>query len=308
MLMELISKLTVLLLMFLFGLQCLKIGLFQLSYHRTKQWIQHFSNNPFTAILTGFAATGVLQSSSVVIVLAMGLVTTKYMKVTQAIGIMLGANLGTTITGEILSLSLHLPYAALLIAGVLMIIIQHQKTFAWGTILFGLAVIFLALENLGGSISDMMVLPGAEDWVSSLNSSTISALFFGIIGSGLIQSSSAMFGVTLSLLDQGAISMSSAIAVILGTNIGTCITASIAGVALDKQARVVASSHIWYNLISVMLFLPFLSLLDTVSQWLTPDPGRQLAHLAVLFNTLTIFFFYPFLKPFEKWLTRLHNK
>ncbi|MFG6121108.1 MULTISPECIES: Na/Pi symporter [Thalassobacillus] len=307
MMMELISKLTVLLLMFLFGLQCLKVGLFQLSYQRTKQWIQHFSRNPILAILTGFAATGLLQSSSVVIVLAMGLVTTKYMKVTQAIGIMLGANLGTTLTGEILSLSLHLPYSFLLLAGGLMIVMQHQKTFAWGTILFGLAVIFLALENLGGSIADFMNLPGTSDWLSSLDDSTLSALFFGIIGSGLIQSSSAMFGVTLTMLEQGAISMPSAIAVILGTNIGTCITASIAGAALDKGARVVASSHIWYNLISVLLFLPVLGYLDELSVWLAAEPGRQLAHLAVLFNTVTIFLFYPFLKPFEKWLTRLHK-
>ncbi|MBM7554720.1 Na/Pi symporter [Thalassobacillus pellis] len=305
---QLISKVTVLLLMFLFGLQCMKIGLFQLSYHRTKKWVYHFSKNPLISIGTGFMTTCLLQSSSVVIVLAMGLVTTKHMKVSQAIGIMLGANLGTTLTGEILSLSLDIPYLFFLVIGVLLILIKNQKSFAWGTIIFGIAVIFLALENFGGMVNELTNWKGAAVWLAYMDGSAIAAFGFGVLGTGFIHSSSAMFGITITLLQQELISMSSAIAIILGANIGTCITATIAGAALDKEARIVASSHFWYNVIGVAIVLPFIDFMADISTLLANEPAQQLAHFAVLFNTFTLALFYPFIHQFETFLKKMFDR
>ncbi|MFD1018806.1 Na/Pi symporter [Thalassobacillus hwangdonensis] len=302
--MELISKMVVLILMFLFGLQCLRIGLYQLSYQRSKDILHRFSRTPLLAIVTGFAATCLLQSSSVVIVIAMGLITTKYMTIRQGIGIMLGANLGTTLTGEILSISFDPPYALLLAVGAVLIMMQKRKLFASGTIIFGLSAIFLALDNFSGFIEEVMRWPLAATLLLQMNESNLAALLFGIIGTAIIQSSSAMFGITISLLQADVISMTGAFAILLGSNIGTCITAGIAGLTLDKQARVIASSHLWYNVIGVILALPLLAFIDRFSGLLADDPAKQLAHLSVLFNTLTILLFYPFLHLFESFLTR----
>ncbi|UFT97821.1 Na/Pi symporter [Radiobacillus kanasensis] len=298
----------VFIMLFFLGMTIMRVGLYQLSYEKMKRLLATFTKNPILGILMGIVTTSILQSSSLVMVLTIGFVSVGLLTFKQSLGIMLGANIGTTVTGEILAFSHLIPEWYLLIFGFLCMIMPNQKWFSAGTIMFGLGTIFVALqgfESLAKSFSDLTYL---ENGFIYTNEHPTFGVVIGIIVSAIIQSSSATIGMTMSFLNQGMVSLTASIAIVLGANVGTCVTSLLAIIGLNKETKLVAMAHAWFNIIGVLLFLPLLFLLTDTATLLSVHVKEQLAHISVLFNCVTVLLMIPFLTPFEKFILKWHGK
>ncbi|WP_268911877.1 Na/Pi symporter [Aquibacillus kalidii] len=305
---DLISLLAVYIMLFFLGLSILRNGLYQLSYQKMEYFLATFTKNTFFGILTGLAATAILQSSSVIMVLTISFVSIGFISFKQSIGIMLGANIGTTITAELMAFSNYIPEITFVIVGVILIFFKSRILFSIGSILFGLGSIFVALngfESLAQNIASIPILTESLDYAS--NHPTI-GVWIGTIVSGVIQSSSATVGLTMSFLHENLIALPTSIAIVLGANIGTCVTSLLASFGTKKEAKLVAMSHIWFNVLGVIMFIPFLGWLTDLAQVLSQDVKEQLAHISVLFNVISVLCLLPFISYFAKFITKLHGK
>lgn len=226
----------------------------------------------------------------------------------QSLGIILGANIGTTATGELLAFSQFIPEWTLVVAGALLLFTNLKVFFGAGTILFGIGSVFVALDGFESLAPMIVELPLLADAINFTHLNPEAGVIIGMVFSGAIQSSSAMTGITMSFLNQGVISMAASIAIVLGANIGTCLTAVLAAFSTGKQAVLTAMAHVWFNLFSVLIFLPFLTGLTNLAETLSSYPIKQLAHIAVLFNVVSVLLFLPIIGPFEKFIIRFHGK
>ncbi|GGD04422.1 Na/Pi symporter [Pontibacillus salipaludis] len=304
---DLITLFTVFLTIFLFGMTVLRVGLYQLSYRNMKVLLQRFANNPFKGMLAGIVVTSVLQSSSATMVIAIGLVAVGVLNFKQSIGIILGANIGTTVTAELLTFSNSIPLWPLLIIGAVLLIIPKQTWFGAGGILFGLGCIFVALNGFESLAEPLKQFPIIQDSLAYTNDFPNASILIGTAMTAIIQSSTAATGISMSFLNEGIFSLTSAIGIMLGANIGTCITAWVASLGSNYEARLVAMAHIWLNVLGVLLFAPFIDELAALSQWLSNDPAQQLAHISVVFNVLSSLIVLPFVQHFTKFVMFVHK-
>ncbi|WP_117169181.1 Na/Pi symporter [Paraliobacillus sediminis] len=302
--MGLLSLLSVFLLLFYMGMRLLQTGLTFFMSSKIEAWLTKGTQNIFGSILIGMIATFFLQSSSVVLVITISFVTIGAISFRQTIGIILGANIGTTITGEILVFGDAFPFLIWLVIGVFMLLFPQKNIFYSGCILVGLSTIFVSLdgfESLATLVAtNHLLLAGL-----SLTDTTPSiGIVIGTVISGIIQSSSATFGLTLSMMEQQLLSLSSAIAIILGSNIGTCITSLIATIGAKREAKLVALTHTAFNLITVVIAIPLLPLINLIALQLANESSMQLAHISVLFNLFSVLIVLPFIPLFEKYVAR----
>ncbi|MDC3415565.1 Na/Pi symporter [Aquibacillus salsiterrae] len=303
---DLLSLLAVFLMLFFMGMVILRTGLYQISYEKTKYFLENFTNNIFLGILTGLVATAILQSSSLVTVLTISFVSLGVLSFKNSIGVVLGANIGTTVTGELLAFSDILPETAFIIIGAFLLFINHRVAFSLGAILVGLGSIFVALNGFSSLAQPLAQLPLLKEAFNYSSQNPYSGVLIGIVISSLIQSSSATIGITMSFLDEEVLTLASSIAIVLGANIGTCITALLAGLGTSKEAKLVAFAHIWFNIIGVLIFLPFLTSLTDLTQLLSTNLKEQLAHFSVLFNVAAVIIFLPFISYFQRFIERVY--
>lgn len=302
--MGLLSLLSVFLLLFYMGMRLLQTGLTFFMSSKIEDWLTKGTQNIFGSILIGIVATFFLQSSSVVLVITISFVTIGVIRFRQTIGIILGANIGTTMTGEILVFGDAFPYLVWLVIGTFLLLFPQKRLFYSGCILVGLATIFVSLdgfESLATLVAtNHLILAG----LTLTESSPSIGILIGTIISGIIQSSSATFGLTLSMMEQQLLSLSSAIAIILGSNIGTCVTSLIATLGAKREAKLVALTHTGFNLITVLIAIPLLPLLNLIALQLANESSMQLAHISVVFNLFSVLIVLPFVPLFEKYIAR----
>ncbi len=292
---------------FLFGLILLKTGIQQLSINKMKNWLMQHTKNPLEGFLIGVVITAILQSSSTTIVLTVSLTAAGLLSFQNTIAIILGANVGTTVTAEIMSFSSEWLMWGCLFSGFILLFIHKQTIFSLGCILFGLGTIFTALYGFESLVDPIQKTPYLEEAITNISESSGYSLLFGTIVTGIIQSSSAFTGLIMSFMNEYLITLPAAIIMILGANIGTCFTAILASFGSTKEAKWTAYAHVWINVIGVVLFLPIISWFSDFVIQLTPIPGRQLAHASVIFNLLVSLLFLPFIKPFAafvRWTSR----
>ncbi|MCA0171818.1 Na/Pi symporter [Bacillus sp. RAR_GA_16] len=292
---------------FLFGMSILRVGLNSISTSKLQKWLYLASSTPVRGLLTGALVTAILQSSSAVMVLTISLIAARLLTFRQSIGIILGTNIGTTLTAELMTLNPDQYVIPLLLAGFILLQIRHQISFSIGTVFFGLGCIFVAMHGLEGLAIPLSTLSFFEHVIDETNSSLLYGIGIGTLLTALIQSSSATTGIAMGFINQDLLSLPAAIAILYGSNVGTCITALMASIGSSKEAKLAAYAHVWINIIGVILFFPLIGMFSSFAASLTSLPDVQLAHVSILFNVLSAFLFLPFTGLLALSIERLHN-
>ena len=266
--MDFFSILTLLggLAMFLYGMQVMGDGLAKVSGGKLEQILENLTSSKWKAVLLGMCVTAVIQSSSATTVMVVGFVNSGIMKLTQAVGIIMGANIGTTITSWILSLtgiessnffiSLLKPSAfspiLALIGIVLLTFTKSSRKKDVGTILLGFAVLMFGMESMSGAVKPLADVP---EFTGLLLKFPVAGILAGTVLTAIIQSSSASVGILQALCMTGAVPYSSAFPIIMGQNIGTCVTALLSAIGANKNAKRAAMIHLYFNLIGTVVFM-----------------------------------------------------
>lgn len=285
------------LLLFIGGIYTLQIGLQQASQGILPKVMYKWTKTPATSFITGTLATMVLQSSSAVTVIALSMVNTGIMRFEQSIGIILGTNIGTTITALILAFNLENLVLPILLLGLFLLIPNYTRPF--GLALTGLSLLFIGMENMTKAFSFLQNNPRLKQLILG-TAHPLRAVLVGTIVTAIIQSSSAISGMVIALAKNGQLDLLTATGIILGSNIGTCATALIAGIGTKTEAKRVAMAHILLNVIGVFLFLPFISQFAWLMASTSTSLPRQVANTHFFFNLFCSLALLPFIKPFSK--------
>lgn len=297
----------VLILLFIYGMTLLRTGLFNLSSQSLKGLLEKLTDKPWKGLIVSIIITALLQSSAAVMVLTIGLISARVLTFPQSIGIILGTNIGTTFTTEFITFDINDYLLPLAIIGVLLIIVNKYQLRSIGFILFGISIVFTTMRGFKYFASIIEHQSFIHSFFLQLSDRPIIALLVGIIVTALIQSSTATIGIIMGFLEAGLLPIEIAIAIMLGSNIGTCITSYLASIGTEKSAKLCAYAHIWLNIGGVILFYPFIDGLANVVKNMTTDIDVQLAHASLLFNVLSSILVLPFAERFGKLILRIHS-
>ncbi|MEH7334022.1 Na/Pi symporter [Neobacillus drentensis] len=295
-------------LLFIFGMTIIRFGLFNLSANKLKTWLIKLTSSPLKGMLTGTFVTALLQSSSAVMVITIGLISAKIMTFPQSIGIILGTNIGTTFKTELITFNLDAILVPLAICGAVLILFKNKKARSIGMLIFGIASVFTAMkgfELLAHPLTSMDII---NKFILSINDNIFLSLLTGTIITAIIQSSTAMTGIAMGFLTAGSLQLDAGIAIVLGANIGTCITAVIASIGGGKESRLAAFAHVWLNVIGVLLFIPLIPTLTDHALLLANRKDVQLAHISVIFNVVSSMLILPFATKFGEMILFLHDR
>ena len=245
---------------FLFGISLMGDALTNFAGPKLRGYVEKYTSNPIKGVFVGIFITGLIQSSSATTVIAISFVRAGIMSLEQAIGITLGANIGTTVTSILIGFDLgyFAYFIALIGVGIFMFSARRKNKYI-GEILVGFGLLFIGLEMMGGSLTALKDVPGFEDVVANMAQNPIIAVIIGAALTALIQSSSAFIGIAQSLFASGAIDLNVALALMFGANIGTCITAILASIGGSLSAKRTSLFHILFNVTVSVIFLIFLS-------------------------------------------------
>lgn len=283
--------------LFLYGMQMMSTGLESAAGNRMKQILERLTANRFLGVLVGAVITAIIQSSSATTVMVVGFVNSGMMTLQQAVWIIMGANIGTTITGQLIALDVGAIAPFIAFMGVAMIVfMKNEKLHHIGSILGGLGVLFIGMDIMGAA---MKPLGNSEEFVSLLTKfeNPVLGILAGMVFTALIQSSSASVGILQALANSGVIALSSSAFVLFGQNIGTCITALLASIGTNRNARRTTIIHISFNVIGTIVFTTLCLVTPLISfmEGLTPaNPSAQIANLHTTFNVVTTLLLLPF--------------
>lgn len=283
--------------LFLYGMQMMSSGLENVAGNKMKQILEKLTANRFLGVLVGAGITAVIQSSSATTVMVVGFVNSGMMTLRQAVWIIMGANIGTTITGQLIALDVGAFAPIIAFIGVAMIVfLKSEKLHHIGSILAGLGVLFIGMDMMSGA---MKPLANSEEFVGLLTKfeNPVLGILAGTVFTALIQSSSASVGILQALANSGVIGLGSAAFVLFGQNIGTCVTALLASIGTNRNARRTTVIHISFNVIGTVIFttLCLVTPLIAFMESLTPtNPSAQIANLHTTFNVGTSLLLIPF--------------
>lgn len=282
--------------LFLYGMQMMSNGLDSAAGNKMKTILEKLTANRFVGVLMGALITAIIQSSSATTVMVVGFVNSGMMTLRQAVWIIMGANIGTTITGQLIALDVGALAPLIAFIGVAaMIFVKNEKVKYIGEIFAGLGILFIGMDMMG---SAMKPLAESEKFVSILTSfeNPILGILAGAVFTAIIQSSSASVGILQALAGSGVIGISGAAYVLFGQNIGTCITALLASVGTSRNAKRTTIIHIMFNVFGTIVFTT-LCLLTPLTAWVessTPlDAPKQIANLHTMFNIVTTILLLP---------------
>ena len=289
--------------LFLYGMKTMGDALSKMAGGRLEQVLERMTNNPVKAVLLGAGVTAVIQSSSAATVMVVGFVNSGIMKLSQAVGVIMGANIGTTVTSWILSLSgiesgnffvkLLKPssfFLLLALIGVILVMfIKNTKKNDVGTILIGFAVLMFGMETMSSAVKPLADVPEFTSLFTAFENPVL-GMIVGAVLTAVIQSSSASVGILQAMCATGSVTVKAALPVIMGQNIGTCVTALLSGVGANRNARRASLVHLYFNLIGTFVFMivfyaanyfvPFAFLSDTAS-------GAVVAVIHSVFNIVS---------------------
>ncbi len=295
---------------FIAGMNMLGDGLERSAGSGLKKLLGKISGNRFAGVGIGAGVTAIIQSSSATSVMVIGFVNAGIMTLFQATAIIMGANIGTTITGILVSLkSLPIDDFAMLLAfiGVMMTFFKPERVKQIGNILCGFGLIFVGLDLMGSSLKECVELNEFFKALFQKIDFPLLLILFGAIFTALIQSSSAATGIFITMVGEGALTLDCAIFLVLGSNIGTCITAVLACMGANTNSKRTALIHLTFNVIGTILFTAVLWPLRDQAVWLLQKiPGAtemQLAWFHVIFNVVTTCALLPFVKQLVQFAT-----
>ena len=293
--------------LFLYGMQMMSGGLEAAAGNKMKQILERLTANRFLGVVVGALITAVIQSSSATTVMVVGFVNSGMMTLSQAVWIIMGANIGTTITGQLIALDVGMMAPLFAFAGVAMVVfLKNPKSHHYGEIIAGLGVLFIGMGMMSDAMKPLREVPEFVNLMTSFSNPVI-GIGVGAIFTAVIQSSSASVGILQSLASNGLIALGDAVFVLFGQNIGTCITAFLAAIGTSKNAKRTTLIHLSFNMIGTTIFtiacllLPLAALVENFTPGNVP---AQIANMHTLFNIVTTLL----LLPFGHYLAKLAEK
>ena len=284
--------------LFLYGMEVMGKGLELLAGNKLQKILEKLTNKKLLGVLVGALITAVIQSSSATTVMVVGFVNSKLMTLNQAVNIIMGANIGTTITGQLMALNVNKIAPFIAFIGMLFLLFgKKRKRIHAGQIIIGVGFLFMGM----GIMTDAMApLNESEKFISLMAGVTnpFVAILIGTIVTAVIQSSAASQGILQALASQGLVDFRTSFYIILGQNIGTCVTSLIASTGANKNAKRAATSHVLFNILGTLIFAALASFTPLIPflKGLSNNPKQQIANIHIIFNISTTLLLLPFSK------------
>ena len=289
--------------LFLYGMNLMGESLEKVAGSKMKKIIELLTKNIFMGVLLGAVVTAVIQSSSATTVMVVGFVNAGLMGLPQAVGVIMGANIGTTVTAQIVSFDLTgMAPLALGIGILLYLFAGNEKYKQVGEVFIGFGLLFTGMESMKLAVSPLAEYKGFTDLLSTFGRYPILGLLLGFGITAIIQSSSAAMGMLVVLASQGLVPLLSALPILYGQNIGTCVTSLLSSIGATKNAKRAAVMHLTFNVIGTIIFMLVLNYpIVTFVKWLDPtDAARQIANAHTIFNIVNVLILLPFAKYIVK--------
>lgn len=293
--------------LFLYGMQMMSQSLEAVAGERMKQVLEKMTANRFLGVLVGAVITAVIQSSSATTVMVVGFVNAGMMSLNRAVWIIMGANIGTTITGQLIALDVgEITPLVAFIGVVLVLFAKKRNSQCIGTILAGLGILFIGMDLMSTAMEPLGQMPEFVGMLEKIQNPVL-GIFTGLLFTALLQSSSASIGILQALAASGGITLHCAAYILFGQNIGTCITSLLASIGTNQNAKRTTVIHILFNVIGTVLFTilcmttPLIGILQRTASGNVP---AQIANLHTIFNLVTTLV----LLPFGKQLVRISNR
>lgn len=296
--------------LFLFSIKFMGDGLQKSAGNRLRTILDRFTTNPFMGILAGIFVTVLIQSSSGTTVITVGLVSAGLMTLRQAIGVIMGANIGTTVTAFIIGIDIgEYAYPILLMGSVMLFFFKATKVQNIGQILFGFGGLFIGLDLMSSGLAPLRHLPVFTSLIVEMSHSPILSVIVGTVFTLIVQSSSATIGILQGLYAENLISLEAALPVLFGDNIGTTITAVLAAIGASIVAKRAAAVHVLFNVVGTIIFLillgPFTHFMIWITGMLHLEPKMQIAFAHGTFNVANTLIQLPFIGLWAYLVTKL---
>jgi len=291
--------------LFLFGIRMLSNGLKKIAGSRLKKLLEKMTSNKYKGILVGATTTALIQSSSLTMVTQIGLMNAGLLTLEQSVGIIMGQEIGTTITAQIVAFPIGNFFLLMIIIGFILYIFPKFRKYQYiGQILLGFGILFLGMKTMSGGAEGIMEYPIIMDVLVRFGATPILGVLAGAVLTGIIQSSSATTGLVIALGVSGVITLPASISIIFGANIGTCVTGFIASLGSCKSAKRAAFIQIFMNVVTVAIFIPFVQYFSILISYTSSSLPRQIANAHTIYNAISIVM----ILPFTRYLVMLTKK
>ena len=287
--------------LFLFGMKLMSDGLEKVAGAKMRSILEFFTKSTWRGILVGTAFTAVIQSSSAATVMAVSFVNSGLMNLYQAAGVIMGANIGTTVTSQLMSFNLAALAPLFVMVGVILYMFSKaQKTQNIGGVILGFGVLFMGMTTMSSAMSTLKTDPMVVETMSSLTNHYL-AILVGVAVTAVLQSSSATVGIVLLLANQGLLDIRICFFIILGCNIGACVSALLAGLNAKREAKRAALIHLLFNIIgTLIMFMALTVALEPITAFIQNisghNPGREVANAHTLIKIVEVIILSPFVK------------
>ncbi len=304
--------------LFIFGMNKMSDNLHAVAGNEMRRILKMLTNTPLKGVLVGLGVTALVQSSSATTVMMIGLVNTGIMTLNQAVGVVMGANIGTTVTAQLIAFNIGHYAFAFIIAGVTLLLVRKSRAMErWSQIIIGFGLLFIGLNVMSSAVTPLKDLQIARDFMVQISQYPILGILTGMLFTMVIQSSSASVGIVIVLANSGLIPFEGALYLVFGDNIGTTITAWLAGIGTNYTARRVALVHTMFNTFGTIIFgiLTYLGIYTIIINRITPgnifegeNIARHIANAHTFFNILNTLIWLPFAGVLAKIATRVIPK
>lgn len=292
--------------MFLFGMKLMGDGLELVAGSRLKALLEKITSNPLLGVLVGVVVTGAIQSSSATTVMVVGFLNAGLLKLEQSIYIIMGANIGTTVTSFIIGLKIsYLAPVAVFVGMVMLMVFKKKLLQHLGMVIIGFGILFTGMDAMSGAMAPLKDMPEFVSLMGSF-SNPVLGILGGAILTAVIQSSSASVGILQALAASGAVGLNGVVYILFGQNIGTCATAMLASIGTNRAGKRAAVMHLLFNVVGTLLFIPICMFLPYTAfiTSLSADPKMQISLAHIGFNIVTTLL----LLPFAQFLVKLSKK
>jgi phosphate:Na+ symporter len=293
------------LLLLLTGMSFLRNGLEKFAGQHFKEALHRLTATPGKGFLSGIVATGFLQSSTALTVMAVSLVDARLLPFTNALGLILGSNIGTTITPQLLAFPLDKISVWLILPGLILYLYKKSRLRYLMLALAGLGIMFFSLTVLQSAMAPLTARPAVQNWLHHLGNSFAYSILAGTFISAVLHSSSAATGLAMLLTAEGWLNLPGALAFIFGANIGTCFTALFVSFFASRAAQRVAIFHVLLNIFGVLIFFPFINLLADILSTFGGSLSRQVANAHTVFNLVSSLLAFPLLPYASRLLLKI---
>lgn len=293
--------------LFLYGMNLMGDGLQKYAGSKLKRIIELLTSNVLMGVLVGAVVTGIIQSSSATTVMVVGFVNAGIMSLSQAIGVIMGANVGTTITAQLVSFKLEGLAPVALGIGIILYLFPKKKSLKnIAEILIGFGILFTGMDFMKDAVKPLAELPQFRNALLYFGHHQVLGILAGFLITGIVQSSSASMGMLIALASEGLLPLSSALPILYGDNIGTCVTSLLSSIGASVNARRAAIMHLSFNVIGTIVFMLILNRpISYIVSYLDPnDAARQIANAHTLFNVVNVII----LLPFSRFIVKLAMK